>query len=218
MALINCPVCGRQVSDRGTDCIHCGSSLVISLAECPECGHKQAEGNERCENCGYPLNLRYIICPECGNEMPEDAQRCEVCGCPMEDTAPIQVTEAAPQAPWQPEAAYTPAEPTAIDKQAIRKKIKTYRILSDFCLGLGSAALVTLAGSFLSKDFFPSGYRLRFIFDLLFGSASAFSHFYGSMVFYIISVIRIPLLAGASVLFRKKAKKLSDELEQSTDE
>ena len=170
MALINCPVCGRQVSDRGTDCIHCGSSLIIRLEECPECGHKQAEGNERCENCGYPLNLRYIICPECGNEMPEDAQRCEVCGCPMEDTAPIQVTEAAPQAPWQPEAAYTPAEPTAIDKQAIRKKIKKYRILSDVCLGLGSATLMYLVLHLLYKIFYGTG----IIFEVLFGAFIGF--------------------------------------------
>ena len=141
MALINCPACGRQVSDKGTDCIHCGSSLIIKLEECPECGHKQAEGSERCEECGCPLDIKYVNCPKCGNEMPEGIARCEVCGCPMEETVPTQTTETEPQAPYQYEVLHTSAEsmvnePAAIDKQAIRKKIKTYRIWSTVCLSI----------------------------------------------------------------------------------
>ncbi|MBQ3498528.1 MAG: hypothetical protein IJA87_05310 [Clostridia bacterium] len=172
MALINCPVCGKQVSDRGTDCIHCGSSLIVKFAECPECGNRQAEENERCEICGCPLNVKYVSCPECGNEMPEDAIRCENCGCPIEECVPIQVTEATPQAPWQPEMTYMPAEATAddatvIDKQAVRKKIKKYRILSDICLCLGSAALMDLVMRLLYNSYLPFG--IVRIFELLFG-------------------------------------------------
>lgn len=35
---------------------------------------------------------------------------------------------------------------------------------------------------------------------------------------FFISIVKIPVLIGLFVLFRKKAKKLSDELEQSTGE
>ncbi len=171
MALINCPICGKQVSDRGTDCIHCGSSLIVKFAECPECGSRQAEENERCEICGCPLNVKYISCPECGNEMPEDAIRCETCGCPIEECVPIQVTEATPQAPWQPEMTYMPAEATAgdatvIDKQAVRKKIKKYRILSDICLCLAGITMGGIIWSFVNLYGMAPGFHL--IFRLLF--------------------------------------------------
>ncbi len=55
MALISCPQCGTQVSDKAEKCIHCG--WVIK--EKPK-----------------------KLCEDCGNEIPEGETMCPVCGCP----------------------------------------------------------------------------------------------------------------------------------------
>lgn len=58
MALINCPGCNKEVSDKAKKCVH----------------------------CGYEFELPKIrFCGECGNEIPEGATACINCGCPIED-------------------------------------------------------------------------------------------------------------------------------------
>ena len=49
MALIKCPECGKEVSDKAKTCVNCGISLNNII--CPECGNLM-EGNT-CQNCGY---------------------------------------------------------------------------------------------------------------------------------------------------------------------
>lgn len=56
MALIHCPECGKEISDKAEKCIHCGHVMK----EQPK-----------------------IICEDCGNEIPEDATVCPTCGCPL---------------------------------------------------------------------------------------------------------------------------------------
>ena len=58
MAMISCPNCGGQVSDKAKKCVHCGTVLI-------------------------PEEKRY--CPECGAELEESAVFCEKCGCPAEE-------------------------------------------------------------------------------------------------------------------------------------
>lgn len=57
MALIKCPSCGEEISDKATRCIHCGWELSES---------------------------KKVLCPECGTEIPEGAEACPKCGCPVE--------------------------------------------------------------------------------------------------------------------------------------
>ena len=55
MALIKCPECGKDVSDRADVCIHCGyplSSPVIQF--CVDCGYKLDENQDVCPICGCP--------------------------------------------------------------------------------------------------------------------------------------------------------------------
>lgn len=68
MAMISCPNCGEQISEKAKKCVHCGTVLI------PE---------------------EKIYCPECGNELEEGAIICEKCGCPVER---IQEEEIEPQA------------------------------------------------------------------------------------------------------------------------
>lgn len=72
MALIKCPKCGGNVSDRTVVCIHCGFEL------------KEKEIKK---------------CVECGAELEEDAVVCKECGCPVDyvdkkqsDTQNVQLT------------------------------------------------------------------------------------------------------------------------------
>lgn len=61
MALIKCPECEREISDKSKVCIHCGYPL-------------EEETNK---------TVVYIKCPECGTEVSNDVDNCSYCGCPI---------------------------------------------------------------------------------------------------------------------------------------
>lgn len=59
MALIDCPYCGNQISDKAETCVHCGKSLI-------------KDSNERhCSECGAVLNEEDKVCPKCGCPVDE---------------------------------------------------------------------------------------------------------------------------------------------------
>ena len=53
MALINCPNCGNQVSDKAEKCPKCGEKLNENKRVCSECGTELNEDEKVCSNCGY---------------------------------------------------------------------------------------------------------------------------------------------------------------------
>lgn len=57
MALIKCPECGNEVSDKATACPKCGIEMTVETeVVCPECGNIIEQGE--CSNCGYnPENV-----------------------------------------------------------------------------------------------------------------------------------------------------------------
>lgn len=57
MAMITCPNCGEQVSDKAKKCVHCGVELIlINKKQCSECG-TYFEGNAtECPKCGCPAD------------------------------------------------------------------------------------------------------------------------------------------------------------------
>lgn len=73
MAMINCPKCGQEISDKAKKCIHCGKVLVEEVT---------------------PKKF----CSECGKEVDIDAIECPYCGCPFENEKETekQVVETAP--------------------------------------------------------------------------------------------------------------------------
>ena len=56
MALINCPNCGNQVSDKAEKCPKCGKKLNENKRVCSECGTELNEDEKACSNCGYVLS------------------------------------------------------------------------------------------------------------------------------------------------------------------
>lgn len=79
MALINCPECGKEISEGSKFCIHCGYPLdednntiltvndnEYDLLICPECGHDVSETADICPNCGFSIR-KYIY----GSNVPK---------------------------------------------------------------------------------------------------------------------------------------------------
>lgn len=60
MALIKCPECGKEISDKARNCIHCGIAFKED-------------------------NSITKICNECGREINIHATECPFCGCPAEE-------------------------------------------------------------------------------------------------------------------------------------
>ena len=63
MAMIPCPDCGQEISDKAKKCIHCGKVLIEEVK--PQ-----------------------KFCAECGKEIAIDAEECPFCGCPVEPETP----------------------------------------------------------------------------------------------------------------------------------
>ena len=58
MAMINCPECGREVSDQATSCPNCG--IPINKTE-----------KKFCQHCGETIDKDCVICPKCGKQVSE---------------------------------------------------------------------------------------------------------------------------------------------------
>lgn len=54
MAMITCPECGAQISDKATACPKCGSPIVVKK-KCEECGAELPDGATKCPSCGAPV-------------------------------------------------------------------------------------------------------------------------------------------------------------------
>lgn len=60
MAMIQCPECGQEISDKAKKCIHCGKVFVEEKPaneeiKCSECGAVLAKTDEICPTCGCPI-------------------------------------------------------------------------------------------------------------------------------------------------------------------
>ena len=60
MALIKCPCCGKEMSDRATHCPQCGmpNGLLNESVICPECGIEISDATVECPNCGCPISRK----------------------------------------------------------------------------------------------------------------------------------------------------------------
>ena len=70
MALINCPECGKQISDKAKTCIFCGYPIQEYMEE-----QKQKE-----QELKKDIPIRDDICPQCGNEISPVFRVCNKCG------------------------------------------------------------------------------------------------------------------------------------------
>ena len=65
MALIRCPRCGEEISDKAAYCVHCGQVLSdYPRFVCPECGAPVSVMDTVCPKCGCPLPDEYDQAPQ----------------------------------------------------------------------------------------------------------------------------------------------------------
>lgn len=56
MAIIKCPHCGNDISDKAVKCVHCQADLVEKETKyCTECASELEDGEEYCPKCGCPV-------------------------------------------------------------------------------------------------------------------------------------------------------------------
>lgn len=56
MAMIECPCCKGQISDRAEQCVHCGTLFIPRKSKrCVECGNELESGAAMCPKCGCPV-------------------------------------------------------------------------------------------------------------------------------------------------------------------
>lgn len=57
MALIKCSECGKEISDKAKNCVHCGCPVEKELT-CNECGKNINIDDNVCKNCGCPIEKK----------------------------------------------------------------------------------------------------------------------------------------------------------------
>lgn len=57
MAIIKCPECGRQISDKAPACPNCGVPIAGKIVKCPQCGEIYFKDQEMCPNCHHLTRL-----------------------------------------------------------------------------------------------------------------------------------------------------------------
>lgn len=58
MAIIKCPECGHQISDKAPVCPNCGVEIAGKVTQCPNCGEIYFRNEDSCPNCHRPTTAR----------------------------------------------------------------------------------------------------------------------------------------------------------------
>ena len=71
MAIIKCPECGHQISDKAPVCPSCGVEIAGKVIKCPNCGEVYFKDQEMCPNCHRPtFESQPPVPPTLNNPMP----------------------------------------------------------------------------------------------------------------------------------------------------
>lgn len=61
MAIIKCPECGRQISDKAPTCPNCGVEIAGKIVKCPQCGEVYFKDQEMCPSCHHLTRLEGAV-------------------------------------------------------------------------------------------------------------------------------------------------------------
>lgn len=65
MAIITCPECGKEISDKAEVCIHCGFPLKQAI------NRNQIRAEKTCPECGEKVDINTKVCPKCAYPFPK---------------------------------------------------------------------------------------------------------------------------------------------------
>lgn len=66
MAIIKCPECGRQISDKAPVCPNCGVEIAGKIIKCSQCGEVYFRDQEVCPNCHHLTRVNTQTSPASG--------------------------------------------------------------------------------------------------------------------------------------------------------
>lgn len=99
----------------------------MAIIKCPECGHQISDKAETCPVCGVRIKDNIIKCPHCGNAYLKDQSVCPVChqspAAPVAPVTPAMQTQAQMQAERQSPANLTGGEGEATQSKKSKKNI-----------------------------------------------------------------------------------------------
>ena len=84
MAIIKCPECGHQISEKATNCPSCGVEIAGKIVRCDHCGEVYFNDEILCPNCHAPQPTHHHV--ESAEEEPDTEDR-EAVGSDKEDDA-----------------------------------------------------------------------------------------------------------------------------------
>ena len=67
MALIECPQCGKSLSDKASKCLFCGYENIV----------QEVNNHTKCSECGHILEHSTSVCPVCGCPVENQSQEAE---------------------------------------------------------------------------------------------------------------------------------------------
>lgn len=71
MAIIKCPECGHQISDKAPVCPSCGVEIAGKLTRCPQCGEVYFKDQEMCPNCHHATIAAHSAQQPVQQEVPQ---------------------------------------------------------------------------------------------------------------------------------------------------
>ena len=85
----------------------------MAIIKCPECGHQISDRAPVCPSCGVEIAGKITLCKNCGEAVFKDQATCPNCGEQLKATTPPPVhttTQPVPPTPKRPSAPQQPAE------------------------------------------------------------------------------------------------------------
>ena len=70
MAIIKCPECGHQVSDKAPVCPNCGVEIADKVTKCPDCGEVYFSADSMCPHCYRPTTKKTEPAPVVEQTLP----------------------------------------------------------------------------------------------------------------------------------------------------
>ncbi len=135
MAIIKCPECGHQISDKAPSCPSCGVEIAGKITRCPDCGKVYFKEEDLCPHCHRPTNPNRPM-PHMAEKTTEERQEARPLS-PFSPQISTQTGSAAPQyhtRQEQPENSSTADHPQPMQPE--NKKNKKTALIVSFVLAL----------------------------------------------------------------------------------